>query len=198
MDDGITVSDRWADLVRQIRQGNERCAEQLCIELIQHSRLTLLRAVESQAVEDRLQEIVVIVFEAIRTGELRDPKRLKGFARTVTRRRVLAHIRHKAFQRRYFADGEATVPHASVDLSPEALLLRHERLAILRTVLQCLQVRDREILSRFYLQEQSPRQICREMHLSDTQFRLYKSRAKARCSMLALSFREHSDAAKAR
>jgi RNA polymerase sigma-70 factor (ECF subfamily) len=197
MDQGITVSDRWADLVRQIRHGSESCAEQLFIELMHHSRLTLRRVVESQAVEDRLQEIVAIVLEAIRTGELRDPERLQGFARTVMHRRVLAHIRHKAFERRSFADAGATESHVAADLSPEELLLRRERLTILETILQCLEVRDREILSRFYLQEQSRCQICREMQLSDTQFRLYKSRAKARCSMLALSFREHSDAAKA-
>jgi len=40
--------------------------------------------------------------------------------------------------------------------------------------------RDREILTRFYLQEQTQEEICAEMNLSDTQFRLLKSRAKAR------------------
>ena len=40
--------------------------------------------------------------------------------------------------------------------------------------------RDREILHRFYVQEQSQEQICQEMSLSYNQFRLLKSRAKAR------------------
>ena len=40
--------------------------------------------------------------------------------------------------------------------------------------------RDREILTRFYLQEESQEEICAEMVLSETQFRLLKSRAKAR------------------
>ena len=43
-----------------------------------------------------------------------------------------------------------------------------------------LSARDREILTRFYLQEQTQEEICKEMILSDTQFRLLKSRAKAR------------------
>jgi DNA-directed RNA polymerase specialized sigma24 family protein len=42
--------------------------------------------------------------------------------------------------------------------------------------------RDREILTRFYLLEQSQEQICEEMGLNDTQFRLLKSRAKQRFS----------------
>jgi RNA polymerase sigma-70 factor (ECF subfamily) len=35
-------------------------------------------------------------------------------------------------------------------------------------------------LTRFYLKEQPQEQICREMDLSETQFRLLKSRAKAK------------------
>jgi RNA polymerase sigma-70 factor (ECF subfamily) len=40
--------------------------------------------------------------------------------------------------------------------------------------------RDREILMRFYLREEPADRICSEMGLSETQFHLLKSRAKAR------------------
>ena len=43
-----------------------------------------------------------------------------------------------------------------------------------------LSSRDREILTRFYLQEESQEEICIEMTLTETQFRLLKSRAKSR------------------
>ena len=36
------------------------------------------------------------------------------------------------------------------------------------------------MLTRFYLEEESAEEICRNMDLSETQFRLIKSRAKAR------------------
>jgi len=39
-------------------------------------------------------------------------------------------------------------------------------------------LKTRDILVRFYLKEQSQEQICREMSLTETQFRLRKSRAK--------------------
>ena len=42
--------------------------------------------------------------------------------------------------------------------------------------------RDREILTRFYILEQTQQQICAEMDLNETQFRLLKSRAKQRFS----------------
>jgi Sigma-70, region 4 len=50
----------------------------------------------------------------------------------------------------------------------------------MQAILRSLSERDREILTRFYLHEQSQEHICQEMSLSETQFRLLKSRAKAR------------------
>ena len=47
-------------------------------------------------------------------------------------------------------------------------------------VLEEISVRDKEILTRFYLRGQTQGKICREMQLTETQFRLLKSRAKAR------------------
>lgn len=55
-----------------------------------------------------------------------------------------------------------------------------QRTQLLKRVLDELCNRDREILTRFYLYEQSQDQICLEMALTETQFRLLKSRAKAR------------------
>jgi len=48
------------------------------------------------------------------------------------------------------------------------------------SILRSLPDRDREILTRFYLDEQTQEQICEDMNLTETQFRLLKSRAKAR------------------
>jgi DNA-directed RNA polymerase specialized sigma24 family protein len=50
----------------------------------------------------------------------------------------------------------------------------------MKSALSALSKRDRDILIRFYLKEQPQEQICREMSLSETQFRLLKSRAKAK------------------
>jgi DNA-directed RNA polymerase specialized sigma24 family protein len=51
-------------------------------------------------------------------------------------------------------------------------------------ILRSISRRDREILTRFYLLEQTQEQICSQMGLSENQFRLLKSRAKARFSEL--------------
>ena len=64
--------------------------------------------------------------------------------------------------------------------NPEQNAAFREKTTIMVEVLRELSPRDREILTRFYLEEQSQDQICEEMHLTETQFRLLKSRAKAR------------------
>ena len=66
----------------------------------------------------------------------------------------------------------------------ERKVIERENLDVAMRVLNSLPARDREILMRFYLRGQTPRQICREMNLTDTQFRLVKSRAKARFTEL--------------
>ena len=50
--------------------------------------------------------------------------------------------------------------------------------------MRAMSLREREILTRFYLLEQPPESICKEMRISMTQFRLMKSRAKGRFGAL--------------
>jgi RNA polymerase sigma factor (sigma-70 family) len=64
--------------------------------------------------------------------------------------------------------------------NPEQTAAFRQKVEFMMTVLSSLSDRDREILTRFYLDEQTQEQICQEMNLSETQFRLLKSRAKAR------------------
>jgi RNA polymerase sigma-70 factor (ECF subfamily) len=68
--------------------------------------------------------------------------------------------------------------------NPEVTAIAQQRVDLARSVLERMTSRDREILSRFYLREQSQEQICREMRLTETQFRLLKSRAKQRFAEL--------------
>jgi hypothetical protein len=50
----------------------------------------------------------------------------------------------------------------------------------IKAVLEQLSRQDREVLTRFYVREQTQGQICSEMGLTDTQFRRVISRARAR------------------
>ena len=59
------------------------------------------------------------------------------------------------------------------------MIAEERRQLAVRTLAQ-LNPRAREVLIRFYLDEQPIEQICDEMALTSTQFRLLKSRAKAK------------------
>jgi DNA-directed RNA polymerase specialized sigma24 family protein len=64
------------------------------------------------------------------------------------------------------------------DTNLESGLYNRQRVTFVRDILRQLSALDREILRRFYLEEQTKEQICREMRLTPTQFRNMKSQAK--------------------
>jgi RNA polymerase sigma-70 factor (ECF subfamily) len=176
------VYANWADLVGRVRGGDRSGAEVLYHTVTGNARAKLRRTVEPQLVDDRLHDIVVTVLEAIHGGMLREPDRLMGFVRTVTQRQVSAHIRSNITRRRRLTQiGPLEFPSPR-EHSPEAAFVDRERTEGLRKLLKRLRARDREILIRFYCHEQDQNEICREMNLTATQFRLFKSRAIARCS----------------
>ena len=133
-----------------------------------------------QELDDKVHDTFVIVVQAIRRGELREPDRLMGFVRTVVRRQVAAYIDDAVHSRRDELNLDVGVRVADRRNNPEQTAVFRQKVDLMLEVLRSLSARDREILTRFYLEEQSQESICQEMALSETQFRLLKSRAKAR------------------
>jgi RNA polymerase sigma factor (sigma-70 family) len=174
----------WVDLVQKINRGDARAAEEFYATLSHAVLPGLAHVVDPQSIEDVLHEVLVIVLQAILRGGLRDARCLMGFVKRVARCQAVVHIRHVAFRRQRFDSDPPELLAPAYD-SPDVRLDRNERSEHARNVLRRLSVRDREILQRFYFDEQPRQQICGEMHLSDTQFRLFKSRAIARCSKIA-------------
>jgi DNA-directed RNA polymerase specialized sigma24 family protein len=151
----------WEEAVEQFRRGDERGADALCAAVSDCARSQLLQSVEPQVVDDYVQEVLIIVVGAMRSGELRDSHCLMGFVRTVTRRQVAVHIRRAILRRRRMVPVEAAyAPTAPPADSPEAPLALRERVAAVHRVLHKLRARDREILIRFYCDEQESAQIC--------------------------------------
>jgi RNA polymerase sigma factor (sigma-70 family) len=103
-----------------------------------------------------------------------------GFVRTIVRRQVAAHIDKVVHNRREQVELDPGIRLADPRENPEQSAIFRQNTQLIHRVLGEMNTRDREILTRFYLQEQSQDQICSEMALSETQFRLLKSRAKAR------------------
>lgn len=169
-----------AALVDRIKAGDEAGMAELYAIFSKGIRFQLCRQLGPQELDDKVHDIFLIVVQAIRRGNLREPERLMGFVHTVVRRQIAAHIDAAVNRRRNEADLESTAPIVDDRLSPEAQAMARQKIDLMKEVLRGISGRDREVLTRFYLYEQSQQQICREMKLTETQFRLLKSRAKAR------------------
>ena len=176
--------ERWIGLVNRIRNSDAGAMEELYHVFSRGIRYYLCRHLGPQELDDKVHDTFLIVVQAIQGGGLREPEKLMGFVRTVVRRKVAAFIDTAVHTRRDFADLEVggVVPDGGAN--PEQQLLREERSNLMLKVLRGISRRDREILTRFYLYEQTQAQICTEMALTETQFRLLKSRAKTRFAEL--------------
>ena len=147
-----------------------------------------IRQFGPQDAEDLATETLTIVWEAVRAGSVREPERLPGYVMTVARRLGFRVIGERTASRQ----SEKSIDHEQMVFnnlwssaeSPEDSLLRTQQQNVMLKVLRSLSTRDREVLERFYLHEQSPERIQTDMGMTETQFRLTKSRAKARFGLL--------------
>lgn len=170
----------WPALVEKIQDGDPGAMEELYHRFGRGIRYCFYRHLGPQDLDDKVHDTFVIVVQAIQRGELRDPDRLMGFVRTVVRRQVAAHIEHAVHARRDETPIEPATPVVDRTTTAEEQLICEEQIDVMLRTLQTMPARDRELLTRFYLDGQSQEQICAEMGLTSTQFRLFKSRAKAR------------------
>src|SRR5579871_2342869 len=173
-------TSNWVDLVKRIQDGKESGMEDLYRIFARGIRYYLCRQLGPQELDDKVHDSFLIVVQAIQRGDVREPERLMGFIRTVVRRQVAAYIDQIVHTRKEEIDIEVGSRVADRRGNPEQTVALRQKAEILRNVLQRLTPKDGEILTRFYLNEQTQEQICAEMGLTETQFRLLKSRAKAR------------------
>jgi RNA polymerase sigma-70 factor (ECF subfamily) len=171
---------RWVSLVDSVRNNEQSGLEELYRLFSRGIRFYLCRQLGVQELDDKVHDTFLIVVQAIQRGELREPARLLGFIRTVVRRQVAAHIDRMVHTRKDRLDLDSGLRVADACPDPEAEAMVQERAQLMKEVLEGISGRDREILTRFYLREETQEQICREMRLTETQFRLLKSRAKSR------------------
>jgi RNA polymerase sigma-70 factor, ECF subfamily len=171
----------WAALVDGIRRREPEAMQSLYAIFARGVRFFLLRHLGPHELDDRVHDCFVIVAESIQNGELREPERLMGYVRTVVRRQIASYIELAMQQRRTETSFEEYLFCLSDwRENPENSIMARQRHEIATRVLKGISARDRDILNRFYVLEQSQEQICAAMGLTFNQFRLLKSRAKAR------------------
>ncbi|MCS7043866.1 MAG: sigma-70 family RNA polymerase sigma factor [Bryobacteraceae bacterium] len=167
-----------------VRANDAAAIEELYRLFCRGIRFFLCRHLGPQDLDDRVHDTFLMVVHSIQNGGLREPERLMGFVRTIVRRQIATYIDETVQQRKEGGELELGGRIADPRHDPEQSVLREQRVELMLEVLRSISPRDREILTRFYLYEQTQEQICAEMGLTETQFRLLKSRAKARFAEL--------------
>ena len=178
--ENLALEPSWARLVDCIRAGDPAGMEQLYAVFVKGVRFFLWRQLGPQDLDDKVHDVFLIITQSIQRGELREPDRLMGYVRTVVRRQVAAHIDSAVHARRNQQSIDPAMTLSDHQPDPERRVIEQENQDVALRMLGGLPPRDREVLVRFYLQEQTAEEICRDLNLTETQFRLIKSRAKAR------------------
>jgi RNA polymerase sigma-70 factor, ECF subfamily len=167
-------------LVERIRAG-EALAESELVNRFSRGVRAILRAAarEPALVDDLHQDTMRILLERIRAGAVRDPAQLAGFVASLARNLATEHFRQV---RRSEPSDEAILGQlADSAPTPHELAVRAEQAALVRRILEELPTdRDRDVLRRFYLGQESKERICVDHSLSSLQFNRVLHRARDR------------------
>jgi RNA polymerase sigma-70 factor, ECF subfamily len=167
-------------LVRRIRAG-ETAAERELVERFSRGIRAILRTVARDAAvsDDLHQETLRVLLERLRAGEVRTPAQLPAFVASLARNLATRH-----YQRARKVAEDSTLRLARLeDQEPDALerMSRAEEVRLVRQVLEELPVeRDRDLLRRFYLGQESKERIQADHGLSSLQFNRVLHRARKR------------------
>jgi RNA polymerase sigma-70 factor (ECF subfamily) len=129
---------------------------------------------------DLLQDAVVTALQKLRAGEISDPSHLDGYVYRV----ALNHLRNHRRRNKLLAFNSDDVSDPAEEADSSRVAKEFEADQWARLVKQLLQempvVRDRELLVRFYLKEESKEDLCREFGLTELHFNRVIHRARDR------------------
>lgn len=132
--------------------------------------------------QDLFHDLIMELAASIRDGHLRYPEALYGYANVIARRKVI-EARAKRQRITDLPDrGWSLLGDGHVNTERDYRAAEEREIAL--RILKAMPGRDRNVLVRFYFEEQTPEHICRDLDLTGTQFRLIKSRAKRRFTEL--------------
>lgn len=176
-----------ATLVERIQAGDRTAESELVVRFSRGLLLMLRRLVQNPALADDLhQETFSLVLAKIRRAEVREPDKLAGFIRSTARNLFIADRRKEA---RYHslddAGQEEGEPLSSTlpDRNPnpvDRLLAGEEALQVQRLLAELRFDRDRQLLLRFYLSEDTKEEICADLGIEPERFNQVLFRARER------------------
>lgn len=166
-----------AALVERILDGDQRAEEDL-VGRFSHGVSVMLRhlAGDPHLADDLHQETFRVVLEKARGGAIREPEKLAGFVRSTAKNLLLTHRRKQARYGSLGGEAERRLPARQLDR-----MLQEEEARQVRKLLGELRFdRDRQLLVRFYLSDDSKHEICRDLEVDPDRFNRVLHRARVR------------------
>lgn len=171
-----------AELCVRIEAGDSAAVEEVYGYFGSGIRYLIVKQLGPEEIEDHIQNTFLLVLDQIRRGQVRDKCALRSFIQVVVRRYICSVVeeRIKARERTIPLEISEVTGGGSIDpgLDPEQAAIQSQRVRIMREMLAGLDQRDRDILTKFYVEGKDQAEICREMGFTSNQFRLRKSRLK--------------------
>lgn len=135
------------------------------------------------------QDTFVIVIERLRSGQFKPPFHLAAFIRQTAVNLHISQLR-KQHRRSTIGDDEWINEHVDDPTAgPIASLESNEARELVRQLVNEMRTdRDREILRRFYLSEESKHSVCKELDLDSTHFDRVLFRARQRLRQLLKTY----------
>ena len=172
-----------AALVRRIQAGDADAESELVARFSRGLLLMLRRLARNPALADDLhQETLALVIEKIRRGEVREPDKLAAFIRSTARNLFIADRRKEARYRALDEDEEKPGP-ALADRGPAPLdrvVAEEEARQVQRLLSELRYDRDRQLLLRFYLADESKEELCADLEIEPERFNQVLFRARER------------------
>lgn len=188
---GAHTAERGRSTLERIAAGDRR-AEAEFVEAYRRGVLALVRRhcrPREPAVEDIAHDVLIAVLGKLRESAIRDEAALPAYVRSAVVFAVQSEYRKRG-RREALIEGIAEPmpddpPSTSQDERPPDHLERAQRRTAVTALLQELDVaRDREVLRRFYLQEEERETICSALGIDEGHFRKVLFRARTRFAEL--------------
>jgi RNA polymerase sigma factor (sigma-70 family) len=174
----------YSQLVTRIRAGDTVAMEKLYEDLLPALRRRIFYSLGPQDTNDAVNDTFYTAFALIKSGAVREPERLRSYIWGIARIHILGYIQSSMVRRGRESGLGMAGTVADCQPSPEETVQVSESHAVAREAMRGLLANHREVLMRFYVTGQSPEEICRDLSLTATQFRLMKNRAKKRFGQL--------------
>jgi RNA polymerase sigma-70 factor (ECF subfamily) len=180
------ADDEPARLVARIQAGDRAAEAEMVARFSPGLVLMLRRLAQNPTLADDLhQETLSLVLEKIRRAEVREPEKLAGFIRSTARNLFIAD-RRKETRYRPMEDGDeegARPIPGLIDRAPAPLdrvLASEEARQVQRLLGELRYDRDRQVLLRFYLSDESKEEICDDLGIEPEHFNQVIFRARER------------------